>query len=233
MQKDGESCHCPARTLHQLLSPCVRGMRFHKVWGRWMKTQLVSGGPKWPTQCLAVLWQPWGRNGHSYHSCLWASTVYLRERHPTSVLGGFQDLPGESSEQPGLIPELALLWAEGGTGELPRSLPAWIILLSYEELDSFSGREASQHSLGKWPLAERIQMMFPSSVLHRLFSHFFLHADISFYTTLVVQSNYSAGLIDLLIWEHLYQILAALCWESGFAIPCSIQHLLPMTGSKE
>lgn len=173
MQKDGESCHSPARTLHQLLSPCVRGMRFHKVWGRWMKTQLVSGGPKWPTQCLAVLWQPWGRNGHSYHSCLWASTVYLRERHPTSVLGGFQDLPGESSEQPGLIPELALLWAEGWTGELPRSLPAWIILLSYEELDSFSGREASQHSLGKWPLAERIQMMFLSSVLHRLFSHFF------------------------------------------------------------
>lgn len=38
--------------------------------------------------------------------------------------GGFQALTGPSPEQPGLTPELALLWVGGWTRDLPRSHPA-------------------------------------------------------------------------------------------------------------
>lgn len=47
------------------------------------------------------------------------------------VLGVFQDTTGESPQQPGLPPQLVLLWARGRTGDFPRSFPAWILLWAW------------------------------------------------------------------------------------------------------
>lgn len=61
----------------------------------------------------------------------------------------------------------------------------------------------------------------------------FLHAYTSFCAALVVQNKYSTGITDHSIWEHRYQTLAGLCCESSSALLCSIQHLIPTSGSKE
>lgn len=70
-------------------------------WDQWKATTMVRAGD--------MMWEAWWVN----KACSAQGKAGSRD---TNILGGFQDLTGQSSEQPDLISQLALLGAGGALG---------------------------------------------------------------------------------------------------------------------